>query len=47
MDRFWSDRCGTLAQPDGYTWMIGTHKAEPSATEMKKKMLEQIEHMKR
>jgi len=46
MDRFWSDRCGTLAEPDGSTWMIGTHKAEPSAREMKKKMLEQIEHMK-
>ena len=46
MDMFWGDRCGTLVDPDGYTWMIGTHKAEPSATEMKKKMLEQIEHMK-
>jgi hypothetical protein len=26
--------------------MIGTHKAEPSAKEMKKKMLEQIGQMK-
>lgn len=46
MDMFWGDRCGTLVDPDGYTWMIGTHKAEPSAKEMKKKMLEQIEQMK-
>jgi len=46
MDMFWGDRCGTLVDPDGYTWMIGTHKAEPSTKEMKKKMLEQIEQMK-
>ena len=46
MDMFWGDRCGTLVDPDGYTWMIGTHKAEPSAKEMKKKMLEQIGQMK-
>ena len=46
MDMFWGDRCGTLVDPDGYTWMIGTHKAEPSPKEMKKKMLEQIGQMK-
>jgi PhnB protein len=45
IDMFWGDRCGTLVDPDGYTWMIGTHKAEPSAKEMKKKMLEQIGQM--
>ena len=28
--------------PDGYTWMIGTHKAEPTAKEMKKGMLEMM-----
>ena len=21
----WGDRCGTIVDPDGYTWMIGTH----------------------
>jgi PhnB protein len=42
MDMFWGDRCGTLVDPDGYTWMVGTHKAEPTAKEMKKKMLEQM-----
>jgi PhnB protein len=46
MDMFWGDRCGNVVDPDGYTWMIGTHKAEPSLKEMKKKMLEQIEQMK-
>jgi PhnB protein len=38
MDMFWGDRCGTLVDPDGYTWMVGTHKAEPTAKEMKKGM---------
>lgn len=42
MDMFWGDRCGTLVDPDGYTWMVGTHKAEPSAKEMQKKMMEQM-----
>src|SRR5579863_1513011 len=40
MDMFWGDRCGTIVDPDGYTWMVGTHKAEPSAKEMKQKMAE-------
>ena len=47
MDMFWGDRCGTIVDPDGYSWMVGTHKAEPSAREMKKKMLEQMEQMHR
>jgi PhnB protein len=38
MDMFWGDRCGTLVDPDGYTWMVGTHKGEPSPKEMKKAM---------
>ena len=42
MDMFWGDRCGTVTDPDGYTWMVGTHKAEPTAKEMKKKMAEQV-----
>jgi PhnB protein len=42
MDMFWGDRCGTVIDPDGYAWMIGTHKAEPSVKEMKKKMAEQM-----
>jgi PhnB protein len=42
MDMFWGDRCGTVVDPDGYTWMVGTHKAEPTSQEMKKKMMEQM-----
>jgi PhnB protein len=43
MDMFWGDRCGTIMDPDGYTWMLGTHKAEPTAKEMKQKMKEQMQ----
>ena len=39
---FWSDRCGTVLDPDGYAWMVGTHKAEPTAKEMKKGMEEMV-----
>jgi PhnB protein len=42
MDMFWGDRCGTIVDSDGYTWMIGTHKAEPTAKEMKDGMLEMM-----
>jgi len=42
MDMFWGDRCGTIVDPDGYTWMVGTHKAEPMAKKMKEKMLEMM-----
>ena len=42
IDMFWGDRCGTVTDPDGYTWMVGTHKAEPSAKEMKKGMEEMM-----
>ena len=24
MDMFWGDRCGTIVDPDGYSWMVGT-----------------------
>src|SRR5579864_358745 len=40
MDMFWGDRCGTIVDPDGNTWMIATHNAEPTPQEMKKKMKE-------
>ena len=42
MDMFWGDRCGKIVDPDGYSWMVATHQAEPSTKEMKKKMLEQM-----
>ena len=41
MDMFWGDRCGTILDPDGNTWMIGTHMSEPTPQEMKKRMMEQ------
>jgi PhnB protein len=42
MDMFWGDRCGMVVDPDGYGWMVGTHKAEPTTQEMKKEMAEQL-----
>jgi PhnB protein len=42
MDMFWGDRCGAVVDPDGYTWMVATHIAEPTPQEMKKKMKEQM-----
>jgi uncharacterized glyoxalase superfamily protein PhnB len=42
MDMFWGDRCGMIVDPDGYGWMVGTHKAEPTTQEMKKRMAEQF-----
>jgi len=42
MDMFWGDRCGTVVDPEGYTWMVATHMAEPTPQEMKKKMMEQM-----
>ena len=41
-DMFWGDRCGVVVDPEGYTWMVGTHKAEPTSQEMKRKMAEQM-----
>ena len=38
MDMFWGDRSGTVVDPDGNSWMIGTHMAEPTPQEMKKAM---------
>ena len=42
MDMFWGDRCGTVVDLDGYTWMVGTHKADPTPKEMKKGMEEMM-----
>ena len=41
-DMFWGDRCGMVVDPEGYTWMLGTHIAEPTPQEMKKAMVEQM-----
>src|SRR2546422_826698 len=42
MDMFWGDRCGTVVDPEGNTWMIGTHISEPTPQEMNKKMKEMM-----
>ena len=42
MDMFWGDRIGTIVDPDGNTWMVATHVAEPTPQEMKKAMKEQM-----
>jgi uncharacterized glyoxalase superfamily protein PhnB len=41
-DMFWGDRCGRLVDPEGYTWYIATHIAEPTPAEMKKQMKEDM-----
>jgi uncharacterized glyoxalase superfamily protein PhnB len=41
-DMFWGDRCGTITDPDGYTWMVGTHIGDYTPQEMKAKMKEQM-----
>ena len=40
MDMFWGDRCGTVIDPEGYTWTVATHVSEPTPAEMKKAMQE-------
>jgi PhnB protein len=42
VDMFWGDRCGTIIDPEGYTWMIATHKAAPTPAEMKKAMAQMM-----
>jgi PhnB protein len=39
-DMFWGDRSGTIVDPEGHTWMLATHVAEPTPQEMMKKMKE-------
>jgi len=41
-DMFWGDRCGRLVDPEGYTWYIATHIAEPTPAQMKKQMAEDM-----
>ena len=38
MDMFWGDRCGTILDPDGLSWMIATHLAEPTPREIAEAM---------
>ena len=45
MDMFWGDRCGTVVDPEGYVWMVATHKAEPTPQQMQKAMKEPMSNM--
>ena len=35
-DMFWGDRCGTLKDPFGYSWMIATHKQDLTNEQIQK-----------
>ena len=39
---FWGDRCGRLVDPEGYSWYIATHIADPTPAQMKKQMIEDM-----
>lgn len=39
-DQFWGDRCGTLKDPQGYTWTIATHKEDLTSEEMDQRQAE-------
>ena len=36
MDAFWGDRCGSVIDPFGHSWMVSTHKKDMSPEEMHK-----------
>lgn len=40
VDQFYGDRSGTLKDPFGHIWTIGTHKEDLSPEEMEKRMQE-------
>ncbi len=35
-DMFWGDRCGSLRDPFGYSWMLGTHKQDLTDEQIRK-----------
>lgn len=40
IDQFYGDRSGTITDPFGHVWTIGTHKEDVSMDEMKRRMSE-------
>jgi uncharacterized glyoxalase superfamily protein PhnB len=42
-DQFWGDRCGSIIDPEGYTWTIATHKEDLTPDEMQKRQNEWME----
>ena len=43
-DMFWGDRCGRLVDPEGYSWYIATHIADPTPAQMKTQMIEDMKN---
>jgi len=41
-DMFWGDRSGRLVDPEGYSWYVAPHIADPTPPEMKKQMVEDM-----
>jgi PhnB protein len=39
-DQFWGDRCGSIADPFGYSWTIATHKEDLTPQEMQQRQAE-------
>ena len=37
-DKFYGDRTGTIEDPFGHIWHVGTHKEDVSEDEMKRRM---------
>jgi PhnB protein len=44
-DQFWGDRCGTLADPHGYTWTIATHKEDLTRAELEQRQAAWMKQM--
>jgi PhnB protein len=44
-DQFWGDRMGTVVDPFGHKWMLGTHKEDVSAEEMNRRGQAWLEDM--
>jgi len=44
-DQFWGDRMGTVVDPFGHKWMLGTHKEDVSAEEMQRRGEEWARYM--
>lgn len=42
-DQFWGDRCGSVIDPEGYTWTIATHKEDLTPQELKQRQDEWME----
>jgi PhnB protein len=40
-DKFYGDRTGTIEDPFGHTWHVGTHKEDVSEEEMKRRAARQ------